>query len=193
MLPFRSGRFRKLGAAGFFGSFVFVIGATWAAPQKTSPNPRRSPRQSPSPTDGSSSGAAKKTPAPLTSVPLPIGHEAKGLVLPDFDIQGHMRSRLEASVAKRIDNDHMSFQGMKMTTYTPQNAVDVMIEMPTSVLDLNTRVLVSHERTTVARADFHISGDEAEFDTLANWGTLSGRVKMVITDSSQFQKKKPVE
>jgi hypothetical protein len=61
--------------------------------------------------------------------------------------------------------------------------------MPSSVLDLNTRVIVSHERTTVARVDFHISGDQAEFDTIARKGTLTGNVKMVITDSTQFQKK----
>ena len=98
-------------------------------------------------------------------MPLPIGQEAKGLVLPDFDLTGRMRSRLEAGVAKRIDADHMSFTGMKMTTYTPENTVDLLIEMPSSLLDLNTRVLVSHERTTVTRSDFHISGDQAEFDT----------------------------
>src|SRR5262245_66607932 len=27
----------------------------------------------------------------LTNIPLPIGHEAKGLVLPDFDGSGHLR------------------------------------------------------------------------------------------------------
>ncbi len=180
MLPFRSGRFRQLGAAGSFLFFVLLVGATLAA----QPKPKAKKSASPGAT-----GA--KTPAPLTSVPLPIGQEAKGLVLPDFDITGRMRSRLEAGVAKRIDADHMSFTGMKMTTYTPQNTVDLLIEMPSSLLDLNTRVLVSHERTTVTRSDFYISGDQAEFDTIARKGTLNGNVKMVITDSSQFQKKKP--
>lgn len=27
----------------------------------------------------------------LTNIPLPIGHEAKGVVLPDFDSDGHLR------------------------------------------------------------------------------------------------------
>jgi hypothetical protein len=169
MLPSRSGRFRKLGAAVFFVFALFVCVAMAADPQ---PSPRKS-----------------KSPAPLTSVPLPVGHEAKGLVLPDFDLQGHMRSRLEAGIAKRLDADHMSFKGMKMTTYTPQSAVDLTIEMPSSILDLNTRVIVSHERTTVARSDFHIAGDQAEFDTIARKGTLTGNVKMVITDQSKFQTK----
>ncbi len=152
--------------------------------------PRAAPRPPPNANKTSSPDAATgKTPGSLTNVPLPIGHEAKGLVLPDFDLQGHMRSRLEAGVAKRLDTDHLQFKDMKMTTFTLQNAVDLMIEMPSSVLDLNTRVVVSHERTTVKRADFHIAGDQAEFDTLGHQGTLSGNVKMVITDQSKFQKK----
>ena len=152
--------------------------------------PRATPRPTPNANKMSSPDAsAGKTPGPLTNVPLPIGHEAKGLVLPDFDLQGHMRSRLEAGVAKRLDTDHLQFKDMKLTTFTMQNAVDLMIEMPSSVLDLNTRVVVSHERTTLRRADFHIAGDQAEFDTLAHKGTLSGNVKMVITDQSKFEKK----
>src|SRR5438034_505387 len=31
----------------------------------------------------------------LTNIPLPVGHEAKGLVLPDFDTNGHLRGRFE--------------------------------------------------------------------------------------------------
>src|SRR6266566_4407763 len=31
----------------------------------------------------------------LTNIPLPIGHEAKGLVLPDFDGEGHLGEGLK--------------------------------------------------------------------------------------------------
>src|SRR5438270_603564 len=132
MLPFRSGPFRKL-AAGSLLFFALLLDVTLAAePKKSNPKKASSPATEKS-----------KTPAPLTNVPLPIGQEAKGLVLPDFDFAGHMRSRLEAGVARRDDAEHMSFKGMKMTTYTPENAVDMMIEMASSVLDLNTRVIIS--------------------------------------------------
>ena len=185
MPPFRSGRFRKLGAAGFL---IFLLGASVIARPRGTPRPTASAsKTSPTPSPGG------KSPAGLTNVPLPVGHEAKGLVLPDFDLQGHMRSRLEAGVAKRLDTDHMQFKEMKMTTFTLQNAIDLMIEMPSSVLDLNSRVVVSHERTTVTRSDFHISGDQAEFDTLTRKGTLTGNVKMVITNQAKFQQKKTAE
>ena len=177
MLPFPSGRSGKLGAAGFLCVIVIACAAIAATPQ---------PRPQPSPQPSASASPHNKK---AVSVPLPVGQEAKGLVLPDMDLQGHTRGRFEAAVAKRIDDDHMEFRGLKMTTYTPQNAVDLLIEMPTSVLDLNTRVIVSHERATVQRHDFTIAGDQLHFDTVARKGTLSGNVKMVITDQSQLMKK----
>jgi hypothetical protein len=136
--------------------------------------------------------ARKKSPSPspgeqgLTNIPLPVGHEAKGLVLPDFDAAGHLRAKFEAGTARRIDDEHVGFQSLKITTYTVENAPDLMIEMSDSVLDLKTRVLVSKERTTIKRADFNIAGDSVEFDTNTSTGRLIGHVKMVITDQSHF-------
>ena len=122
----------------------------------------------------------------LTNIPLPIGHEAKGIVLPDFDGEGHMRGRFEAGTARRIDQEHIGFQHLKITTYTPEDRPDLEIDMHTSVLDLKTRILSSHERTTIQRADFNIVGDSVQFDTNTKTGRLIGNVKMVITDKSHL-------
>src|ERR1700712_75184 len=104
MLPFPSGRSWKFGTTGFFLT-VGVLGyaAVAAEPKPSSPKPEASP----------------KTGASLANIPLPIGQEAKGLVLPDFDVQGHLRARFEAVVAKRVDADHLEFKGLKMTPFTP--------------------------------------------------------------------------
>ena len=72
----------------------------------------------------------------LTNIPLPIGHQAKGLVLPDFNGDGHLRGRFEAGTARRIDDEHVGFEHLKITTYTPENQTDLQINMHTSVLDL---------------------------------------------------------
>ena len=122
----------------------------------------------------------------LTNIPLPIGHEAKGLVLPDFDGEGHLRGKFEAGTAHRIDQEHIGFQHLKITTYTPDNQPDLRIDMSTSVLDLKTRILSSQERTTIQRSDFNIVGDSVEFDTNSKTGRLIGNVKMVITDKSHL-------
>ena len=125
----------------------------------------------------------------LTNIPLPIGHEAKGLVLPDFDTEGHLRGKFEAGTAHRIDQEHIGFEHLKITTYTPEDQPDLKIDMSTSVLDLKTRVLSSKERTTIQRADFNIAGDSVAFDTNSRTGRLVGNVKMVITDKSRLTAK----
>src|SRR5881227_192556 len=122
----------------------------------------------------------------LTNIPLPIGHEAKGLVLPDFDGEGHLRGRFEAGTARRIDQEHVGFQHLKITTYTPESQLDLQIDMHTSVLDLKTRILSSQERTMIQRSDFNIAGDSVQFDTNSKTGRLIGNVKMVITDKSHL-------
>ncbi len=125
----------------------------------------------------------------LTNIPLPIGHEAKGLVLPDFDGDGRLRGKFEAGTAHRIDQEHVGFQHLKITTYTPESQPDLRIDMQTSVLDLKTRILTSQERTTIQRSDFNIAGDSVQFDTNSKTGRLIGNVKMVITDKSHLTAK----
>jgi lipopolysaccharide assembly outer membrane protein LptD (OstA) len=122
----------------------------------------------------------------LTNIPLPIGHEAKGLVLPDFDLQGHLRGRFEAESAKRLDEVHVGFHTLKIMTYTPEGQPDLTIELSEAILNLNTRILSSNERSAIKRSDFNIVGDSVEFDTNSRVGKLVGNVKMVITSQSKL-------
>ena len=125
----------------------------------------------------------------LKNIPLPIGHEAKGLVLPDFDLQGHMRGRFEAKNATRIDQDHVRFIDLKMVTFTEKNEPDLKFDMTDAVLNLDTRVLESKQRTKIKRADFELEGDTMQFDTKTRQGTLVGNVKMIILDQKHFVRK----
>lgn len=136
---------------------------------------------------GGAATAGKSTGEPsLTNIPLPIGQEAKGLVLPDFDTDGRLRGKFEAGTAHRVDLEHVGFQELKITTYTPQSETDLQINMRTAVLDLKTRILSSQERTTIKRSDFNIAGDSVQFDTNAKTARLIGNVKMVITNKSHL-------
>ena len=155
-----------------------------AAPQVSGQSKGRKRKAGTSATAGGSPGEQS-----LTNIPLPIGHEAKGLVLPDFDGDGRLRGKFEAGTAHRIDQEHVGFQHLKITTYTPQSQPDLQIDMHTSVLDLKTRILTSQERTTIQRSDFNIAGDSVQFDTNSKTGRLSGNVKMVITDKSHLTAK----
>ena len=161
------------------GSMLFMTGPAFGKP-KPAKQKRNLPSLSPSASPGEQS---------LTNIPLAVGHEAKGLILPDFDLEGHLRGPFEAGSARRIDEEHVGFRVLKITTYTPESRPDLTIEMNESVLDLKTRILSSQERTTIKRADFNIVGDSVQFDTNSRTGKLIGNVKMVITDQSRFTEK----
>jgi hypothetical protein len=126
----------------------------------------------------------------LSAIPLVVGHEAKGLVLPDFDLQGHLRGRFEAVTARRIDQEHVEFDNLKMVTYVENEKPDLELNMSTGVLNLETHVLDSKARSKIKRADFEIEGDSMRFNTETREGTLIGNVKMTITDQSHFARDK---
>src|SRR6476646_3207036 len=158
-----------------------VLGVSNLAPYALAQSKGRKGKPAAKAAPSSSSGEQS-----LTNIPLPIGHEAKGLVLPDFDPEGHLRGKFEAGTARRIDQEHVGFEQLKIYTYTPEDQPDLRIDMSTSVLDLKTRILSSKARTTIQRADFNIAGDSVEFDTNSKTGRLIGNVKMVITDKSHL-------
>ena len=178
MLLFRSGRFAH--GSRFVRLLSILLSISISVAQvfaQAKGHKRKQGRVTPAASPGEQS---------LTNIPLPIGHEAKGLVLPDFDGEGHLRGKFEAGAARRIDQEHVSFEHLKITTYTPESRPDLQIDMRTSVLDLTTRILSSQERTTIQRADFNIAGDSVQFDTTTRTGRLIGNVKMVITDRSHL-------
>jgi hypothetical protein len=183
MLLFRSGRFAPGGwLISLLSILVPVLITVAQVSAQSKGHKRRQAGAAASPTVSSGEQS-------LANIPLPIGHEAKGLVLPDFDSEGHLRGRFEAGTARRIDEGHVGFEHLKITTYTPENQPDLQVDMHTSVLDLKTRILSSQERTTIQRADFNIVGDSVQFDPDTKTGRLIGNVKMVITDRSRFKEK----
>src|SRR5438093_4263816 len=180
MLLFRSGRFATGGCLVWLVAILVPILIT--AAQVSAQSKARKRKQA----GGAASATVSPSEQTLANIPLPIGHEAKGLVLPDFDGEGHLRGKFEAGTARRIGQEHIRFQHLRITTYTPEDEPDLKIDMHTSVLDLKTRVLSSQERTLIQRADFNIAGDSMYFDTNARTGRLIGNVKMVITDQSHL-------
>lgn len=176
MLPFRSGRAGFSGASTAFLLLTLLSCAALAGDKTPKPEVQATikPKTRPKPEEG------------VTNVPIVAGHDAKGLVLPDFDLKGHLRGKLEAGVTRRLDEEHIEFKGVKFTTFLPETEKpDLQIIMSTSVFNLKTQVLNSSERTTVKRADFEITGDKMQFEMLTRKGTLDGNVKMVVRGKPQ--------
>jgi hypothetical protein len=171
MLPFRSGR---AGISSAFSAFLVLALLTCAvvAAEKKGPKPHVTAtpkKERPAREEG------------VRDVPIATGHDAKGLVLPDFDLLGRMRGKLEAGVTKRLDDENIEFEGVKFTTFLPDTQTpDLQILMKTSVFNLKTQVLTSQVRTTVKRSDFEIAGDTMKFEMISRQGTLAGNVKMIV-------------
>jgi hypothetical protein len=170
MLPFRSGRAGLSGASFAFFLLALLSCVALAADKAANPETVATPQKKarPKPQEG------------VTNIPIPAGHDARGLVLPDFDHKGNMRGKLEAAVTRRLDDERVEFQGVKFTTFNLEKQTEMEIIMTTSIFNLKTQVLNSVERTTVKRADFEASGDKMQFEMLTRKGTLTGNVKMVV-------------
>ena len=185
MQPFisrRVGRRRAAAACAFV--FVLAFAVYSVSGETTKPKRGKGKKKGAIPSASMSPGEQS-----LTNIPLPIGHEAKGLVLPDFDLNGRLRGKFVAGSAKRIDQERIEFRDLKINTFNEANQVDLEIVMLTSTFDLTTKILSSEERTTVRRTDFNIVGDSAIFDTNARTSRIVGNVKMVLTDTSHVADK----
>lgn len=133
----------------------------------------------------------------LSDIPLPIGHEAKGLTLPDFDPDGKLRGRFTAGIARRVDQTHIAFTDLHIVTFnddqtesappspqpnaSPGAHQDLDVSTADSLFDLQQHVLRSTTPGTVKRSDFQITGDTIEFNSESRQATFRGNVKMVIT------------
>ena len=171
MPPFRSGRPGFHGATAAVLFFTFLSCAVLAGDKTATPQTevKTKPKARPRPEEG------------VTDVPIAAGHDAKGLVLPDFDLKGRLRGKLEAGITRRLDDEHIEFKEVKFTTFVPETEKpELEITMNSSVFNLKTQVLNSSERSMVKRSDFEISGDTMQFEMLTRKGTLAGNVKMVV-------------
>jgi hypothetical protein len=180
MLPFRSGR---AGMASGFSALLLLIFLTCAvlAAEKKAPKPEG---KSPTPAANPAQNKKPARPKPeegIKDVPIATGHDAKGLVLPDFDLLGRMRGKLQAGVTRRLDDQNVEFLGVKFITFVPETEKpDLEISMEKSVFNLKTQVLSSNVRSTVKRTDFEVAGDSMKFEMVTRLGTLEGNVKMVV-------------
>lgn len=172
MLPCRSGRFLRSARL----SFVLLLAGSCLTVAGDRKHRRGGPTPTPEP----------KEELGLKTIPLTVGHEAKGLILPNYDLKGHLLGRFEAATAARIDQDHVRFTNLKMTTFDKHEQPDFKVDMTDAILNLETRVIDSKQRTKVKRADFEIAGDTMSFNTMTKLGNLTGNVHMTLFNQKEI-------
>src|SRR2546423_4883448 len=191
MLPFRSGRAGFVSALAAFSLVILLSCAVLGAEKKQSKSEGKK-----TPTAAPISTPAKKTrPKPeegIKDVPIPEGHDARGLVLPEYDIQGRLRGKLQAGVTRRLDPQNVEFQNVKFTTFIPETEVpNLDITVSSAVFNIKTQVLTSNARATVKRSDFEASGDSMRFEMLTRQSTLEGNVKMIVRGKARTPGEQP--
>jgi Lipopolysaccharide-assembly, LptC-related len=193
MLPFRSGRAGIVSALAAFSLVILLSGVVVAADKKSP----KSGGKTPTPTAAPHPNKKPQRPKPeegIKDVPITQGHDAKGLILPDFDIQGRLRGKLQAGVTRRLDDQNVEFQTVKFTTFIPETEKpNLDITVSTAVFNLKTQVLTSNARATVKRSDFEVSGDSMRFEMLTRQSTLEGNVKMIVRGKARTPGEQPPE
>jgi hypothetical protein len=176
MLPFRSGGAGIVSVVAAFSLLVLLSCAVGAADKKAPKSEAKSP------TPATNKKPARPKPEEgIKDVPIPQGHDAKGLVLPDFDREGRLRGKLQAGVTRRLDDENIEFQGVKFTTFIPETEKpNLEIAVEKAVFNLKTQILTSNVRSTVKREDFEVAGDTMRFEMVTRLSTLEGNVKMVV-------------
>lgn len=113
-------------------------------------------------------------------VPVPKGHDAKGLKIPYFDDEGKLQMTFNIGVAKRIDDTHIEMSELQVETFDEDGLHEMAMDLPTSVLDLTTSVITAQQKVTIKREDFELTGNAMIFNTKTKQGGLGGKVRMLI-------------
>ena len=124
--------------------------------------------------------------APDLTVPIPVNHGAKGIKLPYYDEKGKLQMDFSIDSAYRSDEGHLEMKQVKMHTYDENGNVEMMIDLPSSILDLTTRIVTSNQPVTIRRSDFEVTGETMQFDTQSKSGKIVGKVRMLIYNLSDM-------
>jgi hypothetical protein len=116
------------------------------------------------------------------ALPLIEGHDAKGLKIPYFGSTGQIQMIFTIGLASRLDADHVKMADLLVETFDDAGRKEMTIDLPASVLDLNTRVLTTETGVTIRREDFEITSRQMRFNTQTKQGELAGNVRMLIFD-----------
>ena len=176
MLPFRSGRAGIVSAVAAFLLLVLLSCAVVAADKKAAKSDGKTTAPAPS-----KKPTRPKAEEGIKDVPITEGHDARGLVLPEFDKNGKLRGKLQAGVTRRLDEQNVEFEGVKFTTFLPETEQpNLEITVNKAVFNLKTQVMTSNVRSTVKRSDFEVSGDTMRFEMVTRQSVLEGNVKMIV-------------
>jgi hypothetical protein len=127
-------------------------------------------------------------------LPIPIGHDVKGLRVPFRNEEGKMEFRMDIEWARRLDEQNVEMRSSIIQTYDQDTyKPSAKVELKTSVMNMDTNIIVSHEPVVVTREDFRLTGDAMEFNTKTREGRVIGNVRLIIYNRDELANKKSDE
>ena len=123
-------------------------------------------------------------------LPVPIGHEVKGLRVPVRNEEGKMQMQFDMETATRLDDQNIEMHTVTIQTYNEQTGEpDAKIDLQTSIMNLDTNVITTKEPVRITREDFVLTADGGEFNSKTRQGRVIGNVHLVIYNRNEFQTK----
>jgi hypothetical protein len=127
-------------------------------------------------------------------VPVPIGHEVKGLRVPVRNEEGKMEMQFDMESAKRISDQDIEMHVATIQTYDQQTTKpDAKIELKIAMMNLDTNVIKTNDPVRVSREDFVLTADGGEFNSKLRQGRVVGNVHLIIYNREKFQPKSSAE
>ena len=125
-------------------------------------------------------------------IPIPVGHDAKGLRLPMRNEQGKLQFILDVEHVLRVDQANVQMHNSIIQTYDDQTgAPSAKIELVNSVMNTETNVITTQDPVVITRDDFRLTGDSAVFNTKTRQGKVMKNVRLIIYNRDELKKKDP--
>lgn len=120
------------------------------------------------------------------AIPIPPGHDARGVRIPFYDEDGRLQMFFSMEIATRLDPARLQMANLKIETYDESGKPDLGISMPVSLYDIGASVVSSAAPVTIHRSDFEMTGTHMTFNTDTRLGKFKGPARMVIFNTQDF-------
>jgi hypothetical protein len=127
-------------------------------------------------------------------LPVPIGHDVKGLRVPVRNDQGKIEMQFDMESARRLDDQNIEMHTLTIQTYNQQTfKPDAKIDLELATMNLDTEVIITKDPVRITRDDFFLTADAGEFNSKTRQGTVFGNIRLVIYNRNNFQTKSSSE
>ena len=134
-------------------------------------------------------GIAADEPSRRIDLPVPIGHEVKGLRVPLRTSEGKMDLQFDMESATRLDDQNVEMHTASIQTFDQKSSKpDVKINLKKSVMNMETNVITSQDPILVTRSDFQLTADGMEFNSKTRQGKVYRNIRLLIYDRNELQK-----